>query len=275
MFDSKVLETAIGLIFLFLGLAMATTAIQEFLASFFALRAKTLASGLQNMLADGKSGLDFYNKLIAHPAVSHSGKQPSYLSADQFSTAVLSILSGNGAVARTPAAINNIVRALPDTRTKQVLLSLLRDGEKDLSDFEGRLQQWFDDSMDRISGIYKRISQYISLAIGAVLAFGLQANAIAIGYGLWYGDNTKLMDAAKNTTSDSMNQALTALSQYHLMPIWDGIPKSQIGATWFLGCATTAFAVSLGAPFWFDLLQNFVNIRGTGPKPDRADANSS
>ena len=33
------------------------------------------------------------------------------------------------------------------------------------------------------------------------------------------------------------------------------------------GWLLTAIAVSLGAPFWFDMLNNFVNLRITGAKP--------
>jgi hypothetical protein len=36
----------------------------------------------------------------------------------------------------------------------------------------------------------------------------------------------------------------------------------------FLGCLWTGLALSLGAPFWFDLLQKFMNIRGAGTNPD-------
>jgi hypothetical protein len=36
-----------------------------------------------------------------------------------------------------------------------------------------------------------------------------------------------------------------------------------------IGIGATALALSLGAPFWFDLLQKIMNIRGTGPKPVR------
>ena len=38
-----------------------------------------------------------------------------------------------------------------------------------------------------------------------------------------------------------------------------------------LGWIVTAIALSLGAPFWFDLLQKFVNLRGAGVKPKRED----
>ena len=35
-----------------------------------------------------------------------------------------------------------------------------------------------------------------------------------------------------------------------------------------LGWLITAFAVSMGAPFWFDLLNKFVNIRASGKAPE-------
>ncbi len=37
----------------------------------------------------------------------------------------------------------------------------------------------------------------------------------------------------------------------------------------------TASALTLGAPFWFDTLQKFVNIRGAGAKPKREDEKAS
>jgi hypothetical protein len=45
-------------------------------------------------------------------------------------------------------------------------------------------------------------------------------------------------------------------------------PKDALG--WFLkvlGLILSVAAVSLGAPFWFDTLSKFVNIRGAGPPP--------
>jgi hypothetical protein len=38
-----------------------------------------------------------------------------------------------------------------------------------------------------------------------------------------------------------------------------------------IGWLITGIAISLGAPFWFDLLSKFVNIRAAGQKPARAD----
>lgn len=56
--------------------------------------------------------------------------------------------------------------------------------------------------------------------------------------------------------------------------VWEVAKQEQwAGWDWLrlaLGWALTAALVSLGAPFWFDLLQSIVNRRGAGPKPEEA-----
>lgn len=52
---------------------------------------------------------------------------------------------------------------------------------------------------------------------------------------------------------------------------WDGIDITNFtvydAITKLLGFLLTAIAVSLGAPFWFDLLKKLVNVRSSGAKP--------
>lgn len=52
---------------------------------------------------------------------------------------------------------------------------------------------------------------------------------------------------------------------------WQGISITQMGPyeliTKFLGFVLTALAISMGAPFWFDLLRKVANIRSSGSKP--------
>jgi len=46
--------------------------------------------------------------------------------------------------------------------------------------------------------------------------------------------------------------------------------KKQDSGAWVLkliGWLITGLAVALGAPFWFDLLNKLVNLRGSGPRP--------
>lgn len=55
-----------------------------------------------------------------------------------------------------------------------------------------------------------------------------------------------------------------------------GAPRGLAFTIWQIlltagGLAVTGLAVSLGAPFWFGMLQTVTNIRSSGKKPDRTD----
>jgi hypothetical protein len=43
--------------------------------------------------------------------------------------------------------------------------------------------------------------------------------------------------------------------------------------SWILGLAVTSLAVSMGAPFWFDLLNKFMNARNAGRPPEEKARN--
>jgi hypothetical protein len=105
----------------------------------------------------------FYQAIIRHPVVGPANTRPSYISAQQFSTAVMDILGGAGAVPSAVSSLRIAAQNLPAGRMRTVLQSLFREGETDLAGFESRLQHWFDQSMDRLSGVYKRLSQWLSL----------------------------------------------------------------------------------------------------------------
>jgi hypothetical protein len=48
-------------------------------------------------------------------------------------------------------------------------------------------------------------------------------------------------------------------------------PNQAGGWETFFGWIITALAITLGAPFWFDLLSKLINLRGTGTKIDTED----
>ncbi|ELR69037.1 hypothetical protein C900_05522 [Fulvivirga imtechensis AK7] len=50
---------------------------------------------------------------------------------------------------------------------------------------------------------------------------------------------------------------------------------SELSISKIIGWLITALAVSLGAPFWFDLLNKVMKIRGTGSKPEEEEAKSA
>ena len=75
--------------------------------------------------------------------------------------------------------------------------------------------------------------------------------------------------------SDLVNQLkpFSALFGYGDMPaIPPGGVPTDAWYTWlfwrFLGTMMTVFAISLGAPFWFDVLNKVANLRGVGKRPE-------
>jgi hypothetical protein len=76
----------------------------------------------------------------------------------------------------------------------------------------------------------------------------------------------------KNVTS-SFEDLRAQLQSFQLPIGWSGL-KAAFGDSPFTVCSclfgwlVTAVAVSLGAPFWFDLLNSFMNIRMAGTRPN-------
>src|SRR5258705_993773 len=96
LFNSTVLDVAIGLIFVYLLLAIICTAANEWLAAITETRAKFLKKGLIQLL-DGQATKDnpspnaFIDEVYKHPLVTgmmRDKKHPAYLSARTFSAGV-------------------------------------------------------------------------------------------------------------------------------------------------------------------------------------------
>ncbi|NRB64649.1 MAG: hypothetical protein HRU40_16740, partial [Saprospiraceae bacterium] len=184
---------------------------------------------------------------------------------------------------------------LPDEDLQNVLRQLWNDAAGQVDDFRDQVQQWYDNVMDRASGWYKRNIQQILILVGLSIAVVFNADTIAIYerlesdpeaveqiiqmaemYVTLNGDSLILRDDP--TIEASLVQIRTLIDReidQAAAPLglgWKGVDwQSMTWAEWamkFLGWIVTALAVSLGAPFWFDLLKKLVNIRGSGRKPD-------
>jgi hypothetical protein len=52
-------------------------------------------------------------------------------------------------------------------------------------------------------------------------------------------------------------------------------PPSVNFWTKVFGLLLTVLALSLGAPFWFDMLNKIINIRSSGPPPVKSDGSGN
>jgi len=441
MFNSTILDVAIGMIFVYLLLSLMCSAANELIELWLKNRAADLERGLRELLKD-KDGSGLVNDLYSHQLVNGLfegeykpgllglanrllGKVnlPSYVPSRNFALALMDLIprisaaaavakpaqvaaitANSGAanetvppppppsvphqvvvnVAGTPApavapppptvglaqppptatsgpspastdpldTLRNALQSFPNQSVQQALIPLIEAAGNDASRARQNIEDWYNASMDRVSGWYKRRAHVVILVIGFVVTMGLNADSITIARRLSSDKSLResLVAAAdayakanaatpnptptpgssskptptptptpkpSPTPTPTPNPTATAAvtptpstspdtcsqqeckdnpespqcklkkSQCKLqalgLPIgwelpdepqtkWPGLHFWE-GGFWsgwavqlrihFLGWLLTALAISLGAPFWFDMLNKFIVVRST------------
>jgi len=366
MLGSSIIDIAIGMIFIYLLLSLICSAANEIIERFSKKRAKDLESGLKEMLRSD----DLVKSLYEHPLVyslfpkpyTPGGKNlPSYIPARNFALALMDLAAPSGATGATggglqassPASLANLRAAVAanDKLPKEIKQALLTFAEANLDNpakVRESIEGWFDSSMDRVSGWYKRRSQLIVLLLGLALAILLNVDSVAVVRAL--ATDKAMRDSlvaaaqeyAKSSTPPSpspspsaspsaspkgprppsqsptpgnganaspsvrpasspraagaspspspspspsssptpacdtpecrVERNLTQIKKLGLPIGWTrepGEPRSLYGVSWpgwavrIIGWLLTALALSLGAPFWFDMLNKVIVVRGT------------
>lgn len=296
---SAVLDTAIGLAFIFFLLSLVSASINEMIATAFNWRSKNLVLALKGFFGEDETDdepsktdefLDSPRvKALGKPKTFFPSRRPSYIPPRAFAETVLEIVfpAGNGTgdpIQATRETINEI----QNEPVKEFLLSRLRHGEATIEQFGDSLEESFDQLMDRASGWYKRKVQIILLLVSVVIAGGLNADAFIITQHLFTNDTVRtavlaeaqqaVEDEGQDTPSgdsqpdeaDNLQQAaqrVTEVEQLNLPLGWRSPNTPESVSAWLFkigGIALTAIAISLGAPFWFDLLGRFARLRGVG-----------
>lgn len=335
MLGTGVLNVVIGLVFIYLLYSLLATIVQEFISTWMGLRAGMLRKGIRRMLEDHDEEMagNLTDAFYHHPLIKYLAEKnkkcfPSYLSARNFSKVLLDLLQGKHT---TPGEdMRKIIQKALDAgdiqwgtakigeETLQYLRSLWVDARGDIEKFRISLEQWFDDTMERTTGWYKKRVQYILFFIGLVIAIlfnvetisivqklsknpklaeqlVLQAekyteNQVAAGNILQNARNDSLISPKKNLAaedslmlmirrSDQLLDSARMLVSTDIKDVsyllglgWagkrhDNQYKISVSDNfrWFsvLGWLITALAISLGAPFWFDLLNRLMKLRNS------------
>jgi len=277
MFGSTILDLAIGLIFTFLIISLVTSSVTEAFASMLSWRANTLLQGVKDLLNDQNFtglALSIYNHALVNPRSSGDAEgesklsaKPSYIDPKQFADALIDVaqLGAGASVAEMQAKIN---AAVTDPQLNQVLNGIVARSGANLDRVRGEIADWFDNAMDRISGVYKRKTQLWSLAIALILVVLLNVDTVKVAQALW--DQPMLVrNLPPASASETAQQALQQLQNLGLPFGWDreAVHYFLNGPNFLFvifGWLVTAVATLFGAPFWFDTLQRFVQLRGAG-----------
>lgn len=293
----NILLVVIGIVFVLLLLSLLATTIMELIASAFSLRGKNLEAALRNLLAssdiDEKLLATFKENALYRQLSARFGSKrvsPSYLSPESFQSILFDvILKGEGL-----EKLESKIEELPDMDLKNVLKQLLRDADNRLDNFKLKINTWYNDVMDRATGWYKRSTQKILIGVGLAIAVIFNADSISIFARLWQDPalTAQIADMAETFVEQNPGDTLRPVdpdfnqSYQELQNLMDNhitAVKAPLGLGWYtadfvdynaydwlikvLGWIVTALAISLGAPFWFDLLKRLVSIRSSGKKP--------
>ena len=182
--------------------------------------------------------------------------------------------------------VEDQLESLPNGEMKDVLKMYFEEAESNIDRFKNNMESWFNDIMDRASGWFKRRIQLILIMVGFGIAVIFNVDSIGVFSQLQNAEVAhSVAENASNFVASSpnidafdfeqLNSELTDLSKFSLGLGWDEILNEESNRYYknlgfkgyfllILGWIVTALAISLGAPFWFDMLNKLVNMRGTG-----------
>jgi hypothetical protein len=302
---SPVLDVAIGLAYVYLLLAVFCTTINEWISGVINTRGKLLAKGLSQLLDDqahpdsqkdgtlGFAALFNLHPLIAGLKPKGGSRLPAYLSASTFATAVVDVATAGKEGAIAFADLETGVKNLPPGDVRKTLLALLQNCDSDLGKAQKKIEDWFTEFMDRVSGWYKRWIQLLTIVVALLLCALANADSLRIAKSLWqdsslrgaiveqakaraaapapavevqYADKSHPERPTVDKPAPLTPQETKALGQVLGWRALPGTPREW--AWWVLGVILSTVAVSLGAPFWFDTLKRIVNLRTAGTSPD-------
>lgn len=232
---------------------------------------------------------------------------------------------------RTGLAVMSVTH--PDVKQAiEALISeieeLSQQAESTLQMMRSNIEDWFNSSMDRLSGWYKRRAQILAFIIGMTIAVLVNVDSMQLATQLWRDPSVRQALAAQADAFANQNpngvpnpdagQLLALNMQINQLnipvgwigtglqadssggvPLGDGsqklctfFPDSSVDlfgvhignkcypiintptftdpTGWLMkliGLLLTGLAAAQGAPFWFDILKNLVNVRSTGAAP--------
>jgi hypothetical protein len=346
----KALDTAIGVVLLYLLLTLGASVLVEVISNLRNWRGRMLYDAIGNMLEGnglikgkdlydspfivtlGRQGaawslLDLFEPFGWRPFVNEpftaekkcfwkkrrpkKGTQPSYIPSSAFASALLYAICTRQPEASTDNAqsgaqlpewqttapispdttlnlLDKRIGTLPDKSALWAVIgTVLATQARSVQSVRLALEKWFNDTMDRVSGWYKRRAQVCLLLMGLLMSYGGNIDTIAISNWLWQSDVARqaIVSAASDIAKTNATHVVppeTPMSTLATQVIeaehiaadkeypmgWSLERRTHLNlGSYLVGCLISAIAISMGSSFWFDALQNIIKLRGAGPRP--------
>jgi hypothetical protein len=233
---------------------------------------------------------------------------PSYLDPEKFAAVIIEIYNEEKISKGKDSAKESIEKLPKNNYLRHILLRYIEQGEDKTLELETNLKNWFNSVMERASGWYNRSIKKWTIVIALVIVILFNFDSIKVYQRLSkdskvrkelvkYADNNiekyaeyikidsnnietnkellEEMDSLKNEINTIIKEEINSIEQLAGIGWTDGEIKTAIQDFWSFSCICrilgwfiTALAISLGAPFWFDLLNKVMKLRGTGKQEE-------
>jgi predicted lysophospholipase L1 biosynthesis ABC-type transport system permease subunit len=322
-----VLDVFIGLTFVYGMFSLLVSSATELVMTMISQRGRTLWRAISGMMP----GDDLKSLLLKHPLIQGLGAAdknpadsgllgrlwlrmttsalddgrrasfPSYLPSGVFVDTLMHLLRTGSIRAGEARRDDDLVALISDVKNAKLrsTLEALHDSAADTGvAFRTRLQQWYDETMERASGWYKRVAQLALLITGFVLAVSCNVDSIRIVTALSSSSELRQGLVAKATEylkakpttapaeSKEVDQVLKSqVAKYQAadadldslgIPIrWGAEAKEYVKhhkLQALMGWLLSAMAAAMGANYWFSLLGKLLKMRIAGVKPETPPA---
>lgn len=206
--------------------------------------------------------------------------------------------------------VSDLANSIKIPVLRLLALSAIREGRSDIKHVRADIEKYIDAQMERARGWYARSAQLVVIGVAVLMTLLLNIDSVAIARRVWSdeGARTAAIQLAQHaadlpaaTASDAVpdpgagspptrpsEQGLDALVLLVGAPLpigWhfeaDAHDLQSVSTwTWSLGGQrlagwfATVIAISLGAPFWFGLVNRLIGLRlgGSSPQPSQPAA---
>lgn len=322
MFGSEFLDVAIGLVFVYLTCSLACSGINESFIRLLNVRSKDLENQLKELFQNPKLVEKIYNHPMIKGVTSSTflDKLMNRTSVTHIDSKVLATVLSDIVCTEEGAEKENITAAIEalyketgmDNEVNNILKSIATvvkaettKWQEEVSQFQAKVETWFDDAMTQMSKWYKKKTRFIIFFIALPLCWVLNVDSIVIAENLYKDDamraqvvsaaenladiqedisqktddatetETDAIDALKSQVSDTVKHVNDMKANFEKLNIpigWDNqteikrVKKYDNDKLYYwllkiLGILSTAIAVSMGAPFWVDLLRKMIGFR--------------
>ena len=291
-----IIQVAIGMLFVWITLAVITSQIQEWISSLLAWRANMLENSIVQMLGDPNLKDKLYNHPLIQGLHTNNGKRkPGGIPEDKFALIlfeqVMNADTTTAEITDTFYRLKKNVATLKQAESHELkdcatpLDTLLigveqkaGDATHAITEARTRVEGWFNNSMERLGGAYRRRVQVVALVAGIAIAAVLNVDSAAIASALWKDPAlrqavsaaaSQLNEPGQTQTGSTVEEKLANIASsvdslnVLSLPIgWsaNNMPKDANGwAAKVIGILLSGMAGAQGAPYWFDLMKKLLN----------------